>query len=434
MLKVFHVYQGLLYIVTMDVSQSFPLNSSASHSWTSVLLQHQWLAHFLAVVVPLSFLCSPPPPPPPPILSKKRFLSLFYRQLQVQIKMLLQCSENPKCAPAGPLEVQMLPIKYFLQLSMKNQFAGKFNNTMYLEAKFVSCCWLLSSDAAQGKIACGKERKTGEIPTLITSMGLDAMAPARPARKLALQKNSQETMAVCQRGKLNKHMPCWPAQSGIPPNFPPHFKAGVYTDLLHTLATKLASAPHHPYLASKSNLALETCRWCLSCFYAFAHTVGGWTQNHPVHLVFRRALVSHHGSRTNQHQHPWHVGVISLFFCFVFLSFDDSDTLIKIKINRVLEFCLYPTNGFSPHVLRFSHSSPGLFGTGSLLPFPPSPLFFFNPLVHIPKLSSPPSPHLSVTLLYHLSLMSYTIHYTPITCQHSSKHWTWTQHSSTQTG
>lgn len=114
--------------------------------------------------------------------------------------MLLQCSENPKCAPAGPLEVQMLPIKYFLQLSMKNQFAGKFNNTMYLEAKFVSCCWLLSSDAAQGKIACGKERKTGEIPTLITSMGLDAMAPARPARKLALQKTARKQWQ-CVRGE-----------------------------------------------------------------------------------------------------------------------------------------------------------------------------------------------------------------------------------------
>lgn len=144
-----------------------------------------------------------PPPPPTIIPSKKRFYSLFYRQLQVQIKMLLQCSENPKCAPAGPLEVQMFPVKYFLQLSMKNQLADEFNNTMYLEAKFVSCCWLLSSDAAQGKVARGKERKTGEIPTLITSMGLDAMAPARPARKLALQKNSQERMAMCQRGKRN---------------------------------------------------------------------------------------------------------------------------------------------------------------------------------------------------------------------------------------
>ena len=141
-----------------------------------------------------------PPPPPPPIPSKKRFHSLFYRQLQVQIKMLLQCSENPKCDPAAPLEVQMFPIKYFLHLSMKNQFAGEFNNTMYLEAKFVSCCWLLSSDAAQGKVACGKEQKTGEIPTLITSMGLDAMAPAKPARKLALQKTARKQWQ-CVRGE-----------------------------------------------------------------------------------------------------------------------------------------------------------------------------------------------------------------------------------------
>ena len=54
-----------------------------------------------------------------------------------------------------------------------------------------------------------------------------------------------------------------------------------------------------------------------------------------------------------------------IFVCFVFVSFDGSETLIKINITG---FALHPTNVFSPRILRFFHSSPGMFGIGSLLP------------------------------------------------------------------
>ena len=47
---------------------------------------------------------------------------------------------------------------------------------------------------------------------------------------------------------------------------------------------------------------------------------------------------------------------------FVFLSFDGSKTLIKINIRGFA--------GVFPQVLWFSHSPPGMFGIGSLLPFP----------------------------------------------------------------
>ena len=128
-------------------------------------------------------------------------------------------------------------------------------------------------------------------------------------------------------------------------------------------------------------------------------------------------------------------------FVFVFLSFGGSETLIKINI---IGFALHPTNGFSPRVLRFSHSSPGMFGEGSLLPFLRSdPLFFFfffffslffplsssvmNPYSkaqHALSLLRPPPPApspsisspFSVTLLFHFSFTSHNIHYiTPAT-------------------
>ena len=47
-----------------------------------------------------------------------------------------------------------------------------------------------------------------------------------------------------------------------------------------------------------------------------------------------------------------------VLFCFVFLSFDGSETLIKINI---IGFALHPTNVVVfLRVLRFSHSSPGM--------------------------------------------------------------------------
>ena len=85
--------------------------------------------------------------------------------------------------------------------------------------------------------------------------------------------------------------------------------------------------------------------------------------------------------------------------------------------------------GFFPWLLWFSHSSPGMFGIGSLLPFPRSDPSFFSfflfsyESIHIPKFStlslslslSHSSPHL-LTLLFHFSFTSHTIHYiTPIT-------------------
>ena len=62
---------------------------------------------------------------------------------------------------------------------------------------------------------------------------------------------------------------------------------------------------------------------------------------------------------------------VSLSLVIVFLSFDGSETLIKINI---IGFALHLTNGFFPQVLWLSHSSPGMFGIGSLLPFPRSDL------------------------------------------------------------
>ena len=61
---------------------------------------------------------------------------------------------------------------------------------------------------------------------------------------------------------------------------------------------------------------------------------------------------------------------LSLFLvAAVFLSLDGNETLIKINI---IGFALHLTNVFffPPWVFRFSHSSPGMFGIGSLLPFP----------------------------------------------------------------
>ena len=83
---------------------------------------------------------------------------------------------------------------------------------------------------------------------------------------------------------------------------------------------------------------------------------------------------------------------------------------------------------FSPRVLQFSHSSPGISGIGSLLPFwrsDPNNFFFFPPHQSIFQssacsLSLPPfrpliSSPFSVTLLFHFSFTSHNIHYiTPI--------------------
>ena len=60
---------------------------------------------------------------------------------------------------------------------------------------------------------------------------------------------------------------------------------------------------------------------------------------------------------------------MSLSFVVVVLSFDGSETLIKINIG----FALHLANGFFPQVL------PGMFGIGSLLRFPrldPKQVFF----------------------------------------------------------
>ena len=111
------------------------------------------------------------------------------------------------------------------------------------------------------------------------------------------------------------------------------------------------------------------------------------------------------------------------FDFFVFLSFDGSETLVKINIIR---FPLHPTNAllFFPLVLQFSHSSPGMFGTGSRLHFPrsdpppPPPHHLYPKAQYALSLSlsfrSPSS--FFVTLFCHLSFTSQNIHYiTPIT-------------------
>ena len=58
--------------------------------------------------------------------------------------------------------------------------------------------------------------------------------------------------------------------------------------------------------------------------------------------------------------------VVVIVFVVVFPSFDGSETF---KIN-IIGFALHPTNVVVfPRVLRFSHSFPGMSGTGSLFPF-----------------------------------------------------------------
>ena len=124
--------------------------------------------------------------------------------------------------------------------------------------------------------------------------------------------------------------------------------------------------------------------------------------------------------------------------CFVFLSFDGSETLIKINI---IGFQLHPTNWvsfFFSRVLRSSHSSPGMFGIGSLLPFPKSDSPRPPPPPHppFPSMNSyskaqqslfaspPPRPaplqHPSpfFTLLCHLSFTSHNIHYITLITRH----------------
>ena len=64
---------------------------------------------------------------------------------------------------------------------------------------------------------------------------------------------------------------------------------------------------------------------------------------------------------------------LSLSLLLVFLSFDGSEI-------NIIGFALHLTNGFFLRVLRFSHSSPGMFGIGSLL-FPrsdPKHVAFFS--------------------------------------------------------
>ena len=80
---------------------------------------------------------------------------------------------------------------------------------------------------------------------------------------------------------------------------------------------------------------------------------------------------------------------------------------------------------FFPQVLQFSHSSPGIFGIGSLLPFWRSDpnnfffFFFFPPhqsilqssacSLSLSPPSAPSSPHLSLSLFYSISVLHHII-------------------------
>ena len=118
--------------------------------------------------------------------------------------------------------------------------------------------------------------------------------------------------------------------------------------------------------------------------------------------------------------------VVVIVFVVVFPSFDGSETFIKINI---IGFALHPTNVVVfPGVLRFSHSSPGMFGIGSLFPFlrsDPKFYFFFlflfflmNPyskaqhafsLSPPPPPPPPPSPHLCLSLFCSISVLCHII-------------------------
>ena len=106
---------------------------------------------------------------------------------------------------------------------------------------------------------------------------------------------------------------------------------------------------------------------------------------------------------------------------------------VKPSSRLILQgFWLHPTNDLFPRVLWFSHSSPGMFGTGSFLPFPrsdpPLPPLCPLPWIQIPKLSTlspPPPPPPPPNLLTSLSLLCAI---QVLSCQHSSKHWTSKQH------
>ena len=114
------------------------------------------------------------------------------------------------------------------------------------------------------------------------------------------------------------------------------------------------------------------------------------------------------------------------FALWCFPNFDGSGTPMKININRVLsasDHCFFPCFSW---VLWFSHSSPGKFGTGGLLPFPRSDLFsVLFCLIHWSVFQSsalslfyPPLTFLSVTLLCHFSFTSYNIQYITPTTRH----------------